>query len=318
MSTNWVGFAVALLLLIVPCEYQKAAASDPVVVMVSNTSDIVNGDTTSINALINNPGLDGISLREAIMASNNTSGPKVIRFLPALAGATISVSPNGNLILLTSGDLTIDGDIDGDGKPDITFDGSTGIAGPTGPAINIWSNNNTIKGLSFSQFQACVQIVVPDPNTITKQVTGNRIEGNICSTSKSGIGIKVGISGLMFPEFYQQVSGIRIQDTVITGNTITMSDPGSTCIAALAGEFGSKQGTISGLTIDGNKLDCHDEAILVLAADTASNYGGVPGPVAFSDDNTIENITISNNLVQNSLYFGIFVGVANFGNRRNQ
>jgi len=48
-------------------------------VSVTTTLDDVNGDTSSINNLIADPGPDGISLREAIIAANNTSGSDTIR-----------------------------------------------------------------------------------------------------------------------------------------------------------------------------------------------------------------------------------------------
>src|SRR5262245_8159441 len=41
-------------------------------VTVSTTVDLVNGDIASISALIADQGPDGISLREAVMAANNT------------------------------------------------------------------------------------------------------------------------------------------------------------------------------------------------------------------------------------------------------
>src|SRR5437762_2007917 len=41
----------------------------PSAVTVGNLTDAVNGDTSSIAALINNPGADGISLREAVAAA---------------------------------------------------------------------------------------------------------------------------------------------------------------------------------------------------------------------------------------------------------
>src|SRR4030095_4968123 len=52
-------------------------------VTVSNTTDVVNGNVTSIANLIASNGGDGISLREAIMAANGTAnvgGPDVINF----------------------------------------------------------------------------------------------------------------------------------------------------------------------------------------------------------------------------------------------
>lgn len=49
-------------------------------VTVTNKNDVVNGDTGSIALLIANTGGDGISLREAILAANNTAGLDTISF----------------------------------------------------------------------------------------------------------------------------------------------------------------------------------------------------------------------------------------------
>jgi hypothetical protein len=51
---------------------------------VSTTADVVNGTTTSIANLVANPGPDGISLREAITAANNTAETNTIT-VPAVS-----------------------------------------------------------------------------------------------------------------------------------------------------------------------------------------------------------------------------------------
>ena len=48
-----------------------ATGSTAATLVVTNTSDVVNGDTSSPAALIANPGPDGISLREAIEATEH-------------------------------------------------------------------------------------------------------------------------------------------------------------------------------------------------------------------------------------------------------
>ena len=60
---------------------------------VSTTNDVADGDTSSITALLNNPGPDGlISLREALLAANNTPGTSTIMFdIPGGGVHTISV-----------------------------------------------------------------------------------------------------------------------------------------------------------------------------------------------------------------------------------
>lgn len=62
---------------------------------VSNASDVVDGDTSSPGALLADPGSDGISLREAVLAADNApSGMHVyIDFVDGLSGQTIQLAP---------------------------------------------------------------------------------------------------------------------------------------------------------------------------------------------------------------------------------
>jgi len=66
-------------------------------VTVGNSLDLVNADTSSIAALIADDGGDGISLREAITAANNTAGADTVTFDASVftGGAASSVSGNG-------------------------------------------------------------------------------------------------------------------------------------------------------------------------------------------------------------------------------
>ena len=59
-------------------------------VAVTTTNDAVNGDTSSIANLIASPGADGISLREAILAANNTAGLDDITLGSGLYGLTLT------------------------------------------------------------------------------------------------------------------------------------------------------------------------------------------------------------------------------------
>jgi hypothetical protein len=68
-------------------------------VTVSTTNDVVDGTTTSIAALIANPGADGkISLREALMAANNT---------PSTAGSPNTINVPDGTYDLTMGELPV-------------------------------------------------------------------------------------------------------------------------------------------------------------------------------------------------------------------
>jgi len=82
-------------------------------VTVSNATDVSNADTSSVSALIANDGGDGISLREAITAANNTAGSDTVSF----DGGVFSGGAN-SVIRLTQGELDI--------SETITIDGSAG------------------------------------------------------------------------------------------------------------------------------------------------------------------------------------------------
>jgi len=119
--------------------FVAAALADTLV--VSNTTDTVNGNTTSPAALRGSPGPDGISLREAIIAANNTAGPHTIRFAPALTGKTILVmSP----LSVTRDGVTIVG-LTSNGKPAITIDGEN----VNQPTLYIAASSFTLKSVRF-------------------------------------------------------------------------------------------------------------------------------------------------------------------------
>jgi sugar lactone lactonase YvrE len=76
-------------------------------VTVTTANDETDGHTSSIAALIGGSGTDGtISLREAILASNNTPGANSITFATSLAGTPIQITQGA---LLISNAVTITG-----------------------------------------------------------------------------------------------------------------------------------------------------------------------------------------------------------------
>ena len=88
--------------------------------------NVVDGDTSSITNLLADPGTDGlISLREAIAAANNTAGADTITFDQSgtiLLDAVDNDTDGNNAAPALTGELTIDGDLDDDGIPDVTLD----------------------------------------------------------------------------------------------------------------------------------------------------------------------------------------------------
>jgi hypothetical protein len=91
-------------------------------VTVANAEDVVDGDTSNVIALQLNPGKDGISLREAVLATNNTIGADQIDFASNLADKKITLT-QGELAI--KDDLTISGLVKSPGgPPSITISGN--------------------------------------------------------------------------------------------------------------------------------------------------------------------------------------------------
>lgn len=89
--------------------------------VVDTASDVVDGDVSSPSALLANPGRDGrISLREAIVATNNAAGPHRIGFADELAGQTIALT---SPLDVTRDGVTLTGLVGPDGQPAIALDG---------------------------------------------------------------------------------------------------------------------------------------------------------------------------------------------------
>jgi hypothetical protein len=74
--------------------------------VVTNNVDTIDGDTTSIAALLAMPGLDGISIREAIVAANNTPGADEITFDFGHDGPEVILLTLGELLVTDSLSIT--------------------------------------------------------------------------------------------------------------------------------------------------------------------------------------------------------------------
>ena len=119
---------------------------------------------TSIEALNANKGADGvISLREAIIAANNTAGTDTIGFNIAGAGPhTIDVL---SALPIITGTVILDARTEPDfaGTPIIELNGtSAGVA--TGLVLS--ADNSTIRGLVINRFGSAGIVINGDNNTI--------------------------------------------------------------------------------------------------------------------------------------------------------
>ncbi len=134
---------VLIFLLLISPLFAAVRAQGTTIVTVDTTGVLADGDTKSVGALLANRGSDGkISFTEAL-AAVNASGPGYTINFNLPHGATIFF--NGTLFL-TAPDTIIDGDVGGDGTPDVIFESPDNIIW-----LRILSDNNIIRRLVFKQ-----------------------------------------------------------------------------------------------------------------------------------------------------------------------
>jgi hypothetical protein len=221
--------------------------------VVSTASDQENGDTSSVAALLANPGPDGISLREAIHATNNDPGARTIGFAPMLAGATIGL--DSVLPPLTGGGVTIEGDIDLNGAPDVTLRPSQRFVGvPDRAALHIASSGNRLHALVLDGFPVPGVYIRPywgrPPPLPTRGVLADNVVSDLVIRGSGGIAILPiwgGDCGLPFG-LRPCASDFRFVNTTISGNTV---DAGTGIGADLHNVGG---GSITGMTVTHNTI----------------------------------------------------------------
>ncbi len=155
-------------------------------VIVTTDADVANGDTSSVTALLANPGADNaISLREAILAANADAGADTIDFnIPGGGVRTISVSTALPAIVHP---VTING-YSQPGSSMSTFGDGQGTnaslaiqisgAGAVGPGLSLQANDSIIRGLTINNFANQPGIEITG--------SGNLIEGNFIGTNPTG------------------------------------------------------------------------------------------------------------------------------------
>jgi len=251
-------------------------------VTVSRLTDVVDGNTASIAALVGSPGADGgISLREAIMAANvdNTDVMDTISFAPSVTG-TIQLTNTGHVgQLVISSDLTINGP--GAGVLTIrAFAGTAAVGdgsrifrvddGNAGTFKNVILSGLTITGgdrtltdgsdgggILNSENLTLVACTISD-NVLSSGGTSRG--GGIFSSSGSLTIIQSTVSGNTARRgggIFSDSLNATITDSTISGNTAssTSGDGGGGVIAADAM-------TISNSTISGNVTNANGGGVL--------------------------------------------------------
>jgi len=275
-----------------------------VTMVVTNTSEAVNGDTSSPEALILDPGPDGISLTEAIMASESTIAYDTIEFDPSLDGAVIALT--NSLPLITQGNLMIDGDIDNDTLPNIALDGTSG--GVVDALRLMGASHVVIQGLDIRNFSGTGVTITPDTASGAPVVEDLVFRYN--SVSNSGYGVTVliwnqdhteirnveiisntlqnnGIGVWVTAGIGDSASDNQISRLSIAGNTILNSGYKIAIFVSPANSSGISRNTVTDVEITGNQISGHTNTSILV---DAANQSGC-------NENSIQGVLIANNQV---------------------
>jgi Domain of unknown function (DUF4347) len=247
--------------------------------VVDTTSDVVDGATTSIDVLLGNRGADGrISLREAVIATNNTTGVDDI----SLPAGTYSLSIGGGEDLAAAGDLDLRD--------------SVRIAG-AGAASTVISGGGTI---------AVMQVI-----SGSSSVSGVTIADGYNASGSAGIQVNAGATLVMTQSIVRNndstsegtaffnAGNLTLTDVEVRDNSNTKEGGGifnwGTLIldrVTLAGNSASKGG---GLKADLGSVSLSN---VTVSHNSATNRGG--GLHFGGGTATLVNVTIANNLASSS------------------
>jgi hypothetical protein len=271
-------------------------------IVVTTTSDAVNGAVTSAEALAANPGPDGISLPEAIQATNQDPGEHAVRFATALRGKTIVVGRRSQLPGLEGGNVDLSGDIDGDGRPDVTIRPATRC----GDGFNLYSGGNRLHALALRDFGNGV-VIQSGPRPTRQTYAGNELSKLVVDVCTDGI--RLHATGRLRCEKRACATHNRWRDLRIVGNTIESRHAGIEL--ALEGTIGDR---IERLTISGNRVH--------VGVPRGREFGGGIGFVAGAGfngtrGNRISDVIIANNTITGNPESAIRVAAGDVGSDGN-
>ena len=247
-------------------------------ITVGNATDILSAtaDTSSIAALVASDGGDGISLREAITAANNTAGEDAITF-----DGSVFTGDDDNLIRLTQGQLEINEDliIDGSSVGGVVITGDA-----NGDDITVAGTNITNVSASFGQFVGAADDLLDDNSRVLNftgssgylELEGLTITGGRSTNSgESGGGISS--SGIL-----------SLTNSTVSGNSTT----------GLASDGGGIF-SFNGVSLNNSDVSGNSTAGYLSFGGGISNFQGAV---------LISNSTVNGNSAANSVGGGIVNG----------
>ena len=297
----------------------NAAATLVGTLIVDTTSDVSDGDTSSVASLLGNRGGDGrISLREAIEAANATAGLDTIEFEiadPLVGGVhTINVGAGG-LDMITDA-IIIDATTESDfaGSPIIVLNGASSGSVNGLSLLGSASDGSTIRGLIINQFRHGISINDSDNNVIAANwigldQTGTSDQGN------TGFGIRIfnasgnTIGGASAADRNlisgNDLSGISIESTASTGNVVQGNYIGTDATGT----------TAIGNSHDGVRISGGANANTIGGDRAAGEANVISGNL--NDGVELNDLGTDNNLIHGNYIGTDFSGVADLGNGRH-
>lgn len=225
-------------------------------VVVSTTADRANGHMSSVAALNARPGRDGISLREALKAADNTGGARTvyIMFSAHLNGKTIGVG--SELPPIRRDHLVLEGIAPNGSPARVALDGRHARKGKLGEMLLIQASEVTVRSLRFTGMD-------PKRNYDTQVAAVQLGQGRIAHAFTT-----------------KRISNVQIVDDVFDNTGFdfpyTGSSGGNTGLLANALMLGGVKTHISGVTVARNTFRYfNNDACGVLADSPGDTINGV-------------------------------------------
>jgi hypothetical protein len=263
------------------------------ILAVSNNNDVVNGDTSSPCALIANPGPDGISLREAVEAADNATGPGAITitFVPALAEQTITPSSANCCYIITRDSVAIIGLIGSSGQPAVTVDATNMVI-----LFSVTASNFTLKSMSITGLGgtgsggAMYGVYVRGANPAGElEVSNTVIEGNVFSNAPGQATIVEAV--VVGTDYPGTVPNGVFSNALIANNTFNFTAMSSVLTEAVKLAENGPNSTIKNVSIFNNTI-------------TNPQYGIEIVPAPPSSSSRILNTRIAANSFSGNYQFG--------------
>jgi hypothetical protein len=273
----------------------RGAAPD---IVVGTANDVDNADVSSVPALLADPGPDGISLREAINATNNDPGSHTISFATPFVIQLATALPE-----LRGGHVTIQGPVTIRGGPPV-------VPTPFAAGFHLASSGNRLSSITIEGFFLVGVHLSPAPGPLPRGVTFADNTMDDLTIRGVQIGVDVGpFTDAECPLFAPCPTGNTYRNTTLVDSVIESS------------HFGIR---LDLMDVGGDLLDGATIARNTIRLGTPAE----PGPAAalqidvagWSVASRVANVTVADNTIETVQRGGdgaIFIGAGLQRGRQN-